>query len=369
MTPTQAKRVVVGLSGGVDSAVSAYLLKQQGYEVIGLFMQNWDSTANYENNYESKYDVCDAEIDFQAAEAVAKFLDIPLYRQQFIKEYWDDVFQYFLYEYQHNRTPNPDVLCNKHIKFEAFQKYALKEFNCDYIAMGHYAKIRHYDNYSELMLCKDQNKDQTYFLCHLSQEQLKRALFPLEDLTKEEVRELARKVGLPNAEKKDSTGICFIGERNFRKFLSNYLPNQVGDIVDITTNQVIGHHNGVMYYTLGQRKGLGLGGQKEKYFVCKKDIDNKILYVAPDSLEEEYLDSAHLIINEFNWITKPTDFHGIQARFRHRQVLQNVSVELHDNQVEVFYDKQKNIAPGQYCVLYQNGICLGGGAIDKVLKQ
>lgn len=366
---TNNKTVVVGLSGGVDSAVSAYLLKKQGYKVIGLFMQNWDSTANYETNYQSKNDVCDAEIDYQAAKEVAEFLDIPLYRKQFIKEYWDDVFQYFLEEYKHNRTPNPDVLCNKHIKFEAFQKYALQEFNCDYIAMGHYAKIRHYDNYSHLMLCKDQNKDQTYFLCHLNQEQLKRALFPLENLTKQEVRAIAKEIGLPNADKKDSTGICFIGERNFRQFLSNYLPNQVGDIVDITNNKVIGKHEGVMYYTLGQRKGLNLGGQKEKYFVCKKDIDQKILYVAPDSLEEEYLDSSRLIVNEFNWITKPEKLDNIKARFRHRQVLQDVKVSLDDDAVIVEYDKQKNIAPGQYCVLYQDEICLGGGAIDQVFKK
>ena len=362
------KTVVVGLSGGVDSAVSAYLLKQQGYNVIGLFMQNWDSVANQEDNYRSEFDVCDAEIDYEAAQAVAKHLDIPLYRKEFIKEYWDNVFQYFLTEYQKNRTPNPDVLCNRHIKFEAFQKYALEKFNCDYIAMGHYAKIKHFDDHSELMLCKDENKDQTYFLCNLTQEQLKRALFPLEDLTKQEVREIAEKVGLPNAKKKDSTGICFIGERDFRKFLSNYLPNQPGDIIDITNNKVIGKHDGVMYYTLGQRKGLNLGGQKEKYFVCKKDIENKIIYVAPNSLEEEYLDSTNLVVNEFNWIIKPTNLENIKARFRHRQILQDVEVELKDNKVIVKYPKQKNVAPGQYCVLYQNGVCLGGGAIDQVNK-
>lgn len=365
----EKKTVVVGLSGGVDSAVSAYLLKQQGYNVIGLFMQNWDSVANLEDNYRSEYDVCDAEIDYEAAQAVAKHLDIPLYRKEFIKEYWDDVFQYFLKEYQNNRTPNPDVLCNRYIKFEAFQKYALAKFNCDYIAMGHYAKIRHFDDHSELMLCKDQNKDQTYFLCGLNQEQLKRALFPLEDLTKQEVRQIAEEIGLPNAKKRDSTGICFIGERDFRAFLSNYLPNQPGDIVDITNNKVIGHHEGVMYYTLGQRKGLNLGGQKERYFVCQKDIKNKIIYVAPDSLEDQYLDSDTLEVDDFNWINHPKGSDQIYARFRHRQSLQPVSINIVDKKVIVYYPKQKNVVPGQYCVLYQNEICLGGGPIDRTCKH
>lgn len=363
------KRVVVGLSGGIDSAISAYLLKQQGYEVIGLFMQNWDSQVNFENNYESQNSKCDAQIDYEDAIKVAQHLDIPIYEQKFIKEYWDNVFTYFLEEFKKNRTPNPDVLCNKYIKFDAFLKYAIQKFNCDYIAMGHYAKVEHIDGVNYLKLCKDQNKDQTYFLCSLTQEQLQKTLFPLENLTKEEVRKIGKKINLPNFNKKDSTGICFIGERNFSSFLSNYLPNQPGKIIDISTNKIIGDHIGTMYYTIGQRKGLNLGGQKERYFVCDKDLINKIIYVAPDSLEDKYLVSNYLEINNFNWITKPENLNNIYARFRHRQKLQLVNIEIINNKVIVKYEKQKNIVCGQYCVLYQNEICLGGGQIDLVKKN
>lgn len=363
------KRVIIGLSGGVDSAVSAYLLQQQGYEVIGLFMQNWDSNVNLETNYKSNNDKCDSQIDYEVALSVANHLNIPLYTKKFIKEYWNDVFVYFLSEYKKNRTPNPDVLCNKYIKFNAFLKYAFKEFNCDYIAMGHYAKVVHNGEISCLQLCKDQNKDQTYFLCSLNQKQLNKVLFPLENLNKTEVRKIAKEIQLPNFDKKDSTGICFIGERNFAKFLSNYLPNQPGNIVDISTNKIIGKHIGTMYYTIGQRKGLNLGGLFEKYFICKKDIENKIIYVAPNSLEDEYLISNYLEVNDFNWITKPVNFSNIFARFRHRQQLQEVTVFIDKNKVIVKYFNQKNVVPGQYCVLYQNNNCLGGGQIDLVLKK
>lgn len=363
------KKVVIGLSGGIDSAISAYLLKKQGYEVIGLFMQNWDSQVNLETNYQSKNNKCDAQIDYESALAVANFLDIPLYTQKFIKEYWDDVFLFFLSEYKKNRTPNPDVLCNKYIKFDAFLKYAIKTFDCDYIAMGHYAKVEHYGDISYLKLCKDQNKDQTYFLCYLSQDQLKKVLFPLDNLTKLEVRKLAKEINLPNFDKKDSTGICFIGERNFSQFLTNYIPNQPGDIIDIVTNKVIGHHIGTMYYTIGQRKGLNLGGLSERYFVCKKDLKNKYIYVAPNSLEDEYLISNYLEVNNFNWIIKPTNLNNIYARFRHRQTLQEVNVSIESDKVIVKYSNQKNIVTGQYCVLYQNDICLGGGQIDFVMKK
>lgn len=294
------KKVVVGLSGGVDSAVSAYLLQKEGYEVIGLYMANWDSIANQENNYQNKFDKCDSQIEYDDAKKIAKKLNIKLYYKEFVKEYWDDVFKYFIDEYSKNRTPNPDVLCNKYIKFSAFKDYAFNEIGCDYIATGHYAKIVHEENINKLMLCKDENKDQTYFLCALTQKQLENVLFPLANYKKNEVREIAKNIGLPIANKKDSTGICFIGERNFRKFLQNYLPNKPGDIVNISTNEIIGKHIGTMYYTIGQRKGLNLGGQNERYFICKKDLDKKIIYVAPDSLEEEYLFSNELIINSFN---------------------------------------------------------------------
>lgn len=362
----KSKRVVVGLSGGIDSAVAAYLLKQQGYEVIGLFMQNWDSIANFETNYVSSNDKCDAQIDYEDAKQVAAHLGIPIFEQKFIREYWDNVFTYFLEEYQNNRTPNPDVLCNKYIKFDAFLNYAVANFNCDYIAMGHYAKVEHKDGNHYLKLCKDENKDQTYFLCSLKPEQLAKVLFPLENMTKAEVRKLGIKIGLPNATKKDSTGICFIGERNFGNFLANYIPNQPGQIIDIETNKVVGTHVGTMYYTIGQRKGLNLGGQKERYFVCKKDLENKIIYVAPNSLEHKYLFSNHLEIKNFNWIFKPHEFVNITARFRHRQPLQHVMVKLNGTTVVVDYQPQKNVTCGQYCVLYQDDICLGGGQIDLV---
>lgn len=363
------KTVVVGLSGGIDSAVSAYLLIQQGYDVIALFMQNWDSYANNEYNFTSQDSKCDAQLDYEVAKSVAEFLKIPIFYIDFIKEYWDNVFKYFLTEYENNRTPNPDILCNKYIKFDAFYNYAKEKFNCDYIAMGHYAKVVHDDNLSYLKLAKDSKKDQTYFLCELTNEQLRNVIFPLSDLTKEEVRKIGRKINLPNANKKDSTGICFIGERNFKKFLENYIPNQPGKIIDITNNQVVGQHFGVMYYTIGQRKGLNLGGLRERYFVCSKDINNKILFVAPNSLEKEYLESNCLIIKKFNWQYKPKTFKNVLARFRHGQEFQNVYLEFKNNLILVNYQSQKNIAIGQYCVLYQDNYCLGGGVIEEVFKK
>lgn len=363
------KTVVVGLSGGVDSAVSAYLLKQQGYNVIAVFMQNWDSLINNEMNYNTNNDKCDAQIDFEYAQKVANQLNIPIYRVEFIKEYWDNVFQYFIDEYKKGRTPNPDVLCNKYIKFESFYQYAKKKFNCDYIATGHYAKITYENNQYFLSLCKDQNKDQTYFLCQIKPEYLENILFPLENLNKNEVREIAKSLNLANFDKKDSTGICFIGERNFRNFLKNYIPNKPGVIIDITNNKIIGKHFGVMYYTLGQRKGLNLGGQHERYFVCKKDIKKQIIYVAPNSLEDVYLQSNMCILEKFNWFFKPNNFNNIKARFRHRQNLQNVEIEIINDEVIVKYESQKNIVPGQFCVLYQENKCIGGAPIYKVDKK
>lgn len=363
------KTVVVGLSGGVDSAVSAYLLKKQGYNVIAVFMQNWDSLINNESNYVSQNDKCDAQIDYDYALQVAKQLDIPLHRVEFIKEYWDNVFQYFVNEYNNGRTPNPDVLCNKHIKFESFYQYAKQNFNCDYIATGHYAKIVFENNQHYLALCKDQNKDQTYFLCQINPNYLKNILFPLADLDKNEVRKIAHDLNLVNSDKKDSTGICFIGERNFRNFLQNYIPHQPGKIIDITNNQIVGEHCGVMYYTIGQRKGLNLGGLNERYFVCKKDIHNCVLYVAPNSLENQYLQSNTCIINEFNWFFYPLNFNNIKARFRHRQPLEDVEVKIENDSIIVSYRNQKNIVEGQFCVLYQENKCIGGGPIYKVGKK
>ena len=248
-----SKKVVIGLSGGVDSSVAAILLKEQGYEVIGLFMRNWDSTINndYLGNPNLNESICPQEQDYNDALKVADKIGISLYRIDFIKEYWDDVFTYFLDELKKGRTPNPDIMCNKYIKFSAFVKEA-KRLGADYIATGHYAKMEN----GRLMRSKEKNKDQTYFLSQLSKEQLENVIFPLGDIeNKSEVREIAKKYDLVTASKKDSTGICFIGERNFKNFLKNYLPSKEGDMVNIDTNKIVGKHQGLMYYTIGQRKG------------------------------------------------------------------------------------------------------------------
>ncbi|MDE6289162.1 MAG: tRNA 2-thiouridine(34) synthase MnmA [Ureaplasma sp.] len=358
------KTVVVGLSGGVDSSVTALLLKKQGYKVIGVFMQNWDTVANAENNFIQLDEKCDAQKDFEDAKAIADKLGIEIYKKDFIKEYWDKVFLDFLDKYKKNLTPNPDIFCNKYIKFDAFLEFARKKFNCDYIATGHYADVKHFKNGGYLKLCKDDNKDQTYFLCHLNNEQLKNTLFPLAKFKKDKVREIAKKYDLITANKKDSTGICFIGERNLVDFLSNYIPISEGDIIDITNNTIVGKHKGSQFYTIGQRKGLNLGGLSQKYFVCKKE--NNTIYIAPNDLEEQYLSSNYCELKEFNWIKKPIKLKDIHARFRHRQPLQKVDIQLIDNKVIVKYKPQKNIVPGQYCVLYQNKYCLGGGEIEYV---
>ena len=360
------KTVVVGISGGVDSSVAAILLKNQGYNVIGLFMRNWDSTINNDflGNPDLNGDICPQEKDYNDALAVCQKIGIPLHRVDYVKEYWDNVFTYFLDELNKGRTPNPDVMCNKYIKFDLFYKKA-KELGADYIATGHYAKIIN----GQLYKANDKNKDQSYFLAYVNKDVFKDVLFPLQDIDKPEVRKIANEYNLVTATKKDSTGICFIGERNFKKFLENYIPNQPGKIIDITNNQVVGQHFGVMYYTIGQRKGLNLGGLKERYFVCSKDINNKILFVAPNSLEKEYLESNCLIIKKFNWQYKPKTFKNVLARFRHGQEFQNVYLEFKNNLILVNYQSQKNIAIGQYCVLYQDNYCLGGGVIEEVFKK
>ena len=270
------KKVIVGVSGGVDSSVALILLKNQGYEVEGLFMRNWDSLVNNDinGNPTLENDICTQEQDYNDAKSVCDKLGVKLHRVDFVKEYWDYVFSYFLDELKKGRTPNPDVMCNKYIKFDLFIKEA-KKLGADYIATGHYAKIID----GNLYKAKDINKDQSYFLSQLTNEQLKNVLFPLGDITKDKVRKIAREYDLVTKDKKDSTGICFIGERNFRKFLSNYLPNKPGNIVNIDTNEVLGTHIGLMHYTVGQRKGLNIGGTKEKLFVVGKDLNKNILYV------------------------------------------------------------------------------------------
>lgn len=358
------KTVVIGMSGGVDSSVAAYLLKKEGYNVIGLFMRNWDSVINndYLGNPNLDNDICPQEVDYNDAVEVCKKLDIPLHRVDFVKEYWDNVFTYFLDELNKGRTPNPDVMCNKYIKFDAFFKKA-KELGADYIATGHYARV------IDGKLCKavDDNKDQSYFLAYVDKNKFKEVLFPIGELTKPMVRKIAVELDLVTARKKDSTGICFIGERNFRNFLKNYLPNMPGDIVDIETKEVLGKHIGLMYYTLGQRRGLNLGGNELKHYVCEKDLKNNILYVANGD-ENKYLFTTSAIIENFNFLTddRPSQ---CNCKFRYRQKDVSVNVEyLEDNMIKVFYTNVKAVTPGQFCVLYDNDVCLGGGIIKETFK-
>ena len=368
------ERVIVGLSGGVDSAVSAYLLKKQGYDVIGVFMKNWDSQLNNDvlGNPDNDAPYCPQEEDFKDAKKVADTLGIEIHRVDFIKEYWDHVFTYFIDEYKKGRTPNPDILCNKHIKFKAFLDYA-KTLGADYIATGHYARVEHHPDGESLMLKGlDHNKDQTYFLCQLSQEQLKTTLFPLGELEKPEVRKIAHEINLPVADKKDSTGICFIGERDFREFLKNYIPAKDGQMVDIETKKTVGTHQGIMYYTIGQRKGLNIGGPGEAWFVVGKNYDENVLYVC-QSDQNKWLLSTGALIHDVNWIsnTKPVGKLECQAKFRYRQPDNPVVIEFIDEttlQVE-FLKPVKAVTPGQAAVFYLGDVCLGGGTIDKVYKD
>ncbi len=359
------KKVVVGISGGVDSSVAALLLKEQGYEVIGLFMRNWDSTINNDilGNPNLNNTICPQEEDYNDAVEVCKKLEIPLHRVDFIKEYWDDVFTYFLNELKKGRTPNPDIMCNKYIKFDCFVKEA-KKLGADYIATGHYAKIEN----GRLMRCFDKEKDQTYFLSQVTEEQLKNVLFPLADIDKKKVREIALKHDLITAKKKDSTGICFIGERNFKNFLKNYLPNQKGKIVNIDTKEVLGEHIGLMYYTIGQRKGLDVGGTKEKLFVVGKNLEDNILYVA-EGEDNPYLFSTSALLEDvnFNCSSRPLK---CSAKFRYRAKDYPVTLEyLEDGNIIVRYDEIKAVTPGQACVFYDGPYCLGGGIIKEVRKD
>ena len=360
------KKVVVGISGGVDSSVSALLLKEQGYDVIGLFMRNWDANLNNDTlgNPTLNEDICPQEKDYNDALEVCKKIGIPLKRVDFVKEYWDYVFTYFLDELKKYRTPNPDIMCNKYIKFDMLAKKA-KELRADYIATGHFARLKD----GKLLRGIDNNKDQTYFLSQVSKEQLENVLFPIGELTKEEIRKIAKEHNLITASKKDSTGICFIGERNFKQFLKNYLPNIPGDIVNIETNEVLGKHTGLMYYTIGQRRGLNLGGNEDRMFVVGKNVKENILYVA-DGDESEYLYSDSCIIDNVNFISdlRPDK---CTAKFRYRQKDNDVElVYLENNEILVKYPQGvKSVTPGQACVLYLEDECLGGGVIKEVRKN
>lgn len=358
----QEKRVIVGLSGGVDSTVSALLLQQQGYSVQGLFMKNWDD--------EDEGDYCDSERDFIDVKKICQQLDIPLYPRNFVKEYWDNVFRYFLQEYQAGRTPNPDVMCNKEIKFKVFLQHALA-LGADYIATGHYAGVEKRDGYFRLLKAYDQNKDQTYFLYTLGQEALSHTLFPLNDIDKPEVRRIAEKNQFVNAKKKDSTGICFIGERNFRDFLSRYLPAQPGEM-RTPEGQLMGHHQGLMYYTLGQRQGLGIGGSHdssgEPWFVVGKQLESNILIVAQGH-NHPWLFSTTLQACQLHWTTGippqlPLRCHA-KTRYRQPDQACTITAGLDDQRIQVqFDDPQRAVTPGQSVVFYQADECLGGGIIE-----
>ena len=352
-------KVVVGLSGGVDSAVAAYLLKKQGYDVVGLFMRNWVE--------EGEDGACTADENFYDVRRVCSVLDIPYYGVDFSREYYDKVFKHFLEEYEKGRTPNPDVLCNREIKFAPFAEHARK-LGADFIATGHYCRCEHREDGNYLLRAADENKDQTYFLNQVTSKQLENVLFPLGDLMKGEVRKIAESAGIPVAKKKDSTGICFIGERNFRNFLAQYLPMQEGEM-RTQDGKVVGTHRGVFYYTLGQRRGLGLGGIKGgkegAWFVIGKDVKNNILYVSQG--DESRLFTSEINCKDFNFIPrapKEREF-DCMVRIRHRQPLQEARAFLLPNDRVKIITKapQRAVCAGQYAVLYINERCLGGGEI------
>ncbi|PLS15607.1 tRNA 2-thiouridine(34) synthase MnmA [Bacillus sp. M6-12] len=354
-------RVVVGMSGGVDSSVAALLLKKQGYDVVGIFMKNWDDTD--ENG------VCTATEDYNDVIAVCNQIGIPYYAVNFEKQYWDKVFTYFLDEYKAGRTPNPDVMCNKEIKFKAFLEHAVS-LGADYLATGHYAQVEHRDGEYKMLRGIDENKDQTYFLNQLTQEQLEKVMFPLGGIDKSKVREIAKEAGLATATKKDSTGICFIGERNFKEFLSNYLPAQPG-VMQTLDGEVKGKHDGLMYYTIGQRQGLGIGGSGEPWFVVGKDLKKNILYVG-QGFDNDLLYSDSITGVNVSWVSDremPAEF-DCTAKFRYRQADNEVTVKiLPDNTVSVIFKEPiRAVTPGQAVVLYNGDECLGGGTIDEIFK-
>ena len=359
------KKVVIGISGGVDSAVAALLLKKQGYEVEGLFMRNWDSMLNNEIDGSSPVgNICPQEEDYNDAVKLCEILDIKLHRVDFIKEYWDDVFTYFLNELKKGFTPNPDMLCNKYIKFDLFVKEANK-LGADYVATGHYANTKN----GKLYRAKDENKDQTYFLADVKKGGFDNILFPLGNITKPEVRKIALDAKLNVAKKKDSTGICFIGERNFQKFVHNYLQPNPGKIIDVETKKVIGTHEGLMNYTIGQRRHVGINGNLERHYVCGKNVKENILYVAFGE-DNKYLFSDECIINNVNFIS---DLRPINctAKFRYRDKDHDVILEyLDNNEIRVKYPNMvKSVTPGQACVLYLGEECLGCGFIKSVKKD
>ncbi len=360
MINSKAKRIIVGLSGGVDSSVAALLLLEQGFQVEGLFMKNWEEDNNDTH--------CPATQDLADAKQVCEKLNIPLHTINFSTEYWHNVFEHALAEYRLGRTPNPDILCNREIKFKTFLDYALS-LGADYIATGHYAAISANDNTFRLHKAKDYNKDQSYFLYTLGQKALSKALFPIADLEKPVVRKLAQEAGFPNCDKKDSTGICFIGERKFKSFLNTYLPAQPGNM-ETPDGKKIGLHDGLMFYTLGQRQGLGIGGRQNgdnaPWYVVGKDLARNVLIVAEGD-NHPLLYATTLNANQLHWVIgeAPQTQFECTAKIRYRQTEEPATVTMLDNmQCKVtFKNPQRAITPGQSVVFYQDTVCLGGGII------
>ena len=360
------KKVICGMSGGVDSSVSAFILQQQGYQVEGLFMKNWEE--------DDDTDYCTAAADLADAQAVCDKLGIKLHKINFAAEYWDNVFEHFLSEYKAVRTPNPDILCNKEIKFKAFLEYAAEDLGANYIATGHYVRRRGTDDNAQLLRGLDANKDQSYFLYTLSSKQVGQSLFPVGDIEKPIVRAIAEDLGLITAKKKDSTGICFIGERKFKDFLARYLPAQPGDIRTVD-GEIIGRHEGLMYHTLGQRKGLGIGGVKgaseEAWYVVEKDLVNNELIVAQGH-DHSALLSTGLIAQQLHWVDRQPIREPLRCtvKTRYRQTDVPCTIEpIDDESIKVIFDEpQIAVTPGQSAVFYLDEVCLGGGIIEQQLK-
>ena len=360
------KKVICGMSGGVDSSVSAFILQQQGYQVEGLFMKNWEE--------DDDTDYCTAAADLADAQAVCDKLGIKLHKINFAAEYWDNVFEHFLSEYKAGRTPNPDILCNKEIKFKAFLEYAAEDLGANYIATGHYVRRRGADDNAQLLRGLDANKDQSYFLYTLSSKQVGQSLFPVGDIEKPIVRAIAEDLGLITAKKKDSTGICFIGERKFKDFLERYLPAQPGNIRTVD-GDIIGRHDGLMYHTLGQRKGLGIGGVKgaseEAWYVVEKDLVNNELIVAQGH-DHSALLSTGLIAQQLHWVDRQPIREPLRCtvKNRYRQTDVPCTIEpIDDESIKVIFDEpQIAVTPGQSAVFYLDEVCLGGGIIEQQLK-
>ncbi len=362
MKTEQTLSVMVGISGGVDSSVAAQILKNEGYRVEGLFMKNWEEDDTQEH--------CSAAVDLKDAQSVCDAIEIKLHTINFSAEYWDHVFSHFLDEYRAGRTPNPDILCNKEIKFKAFLEHAI-DLGADKIATGHYARVEERNGEYFLLKGRDNNKDQSYFLYTLGQHQLSRALFPVGELEKPHVRAIAEQHHFVTSTKKDSTGICFIGERNFREFLSRYIPANPGEMVT-PEGEVVGKHNGLMYYTLGQRQGLGIGGRadgsNEPWYVIDKNMDTNELIVAQGH-NHPALFKQQLIASTLSWVCghAPILPFSCKAKTRYRQQEQPCTIETNMNgEVSVTFEQpQWAITPGQSIVFYQDEICLGGGIIER----